>query len=58
MTDQPVPCPRCGARAEIIHEFEEDDLFSQLCKCMDTDCQYLFMEQEDEFLETTNKREH
>jgi len=28
MTDQPVTCPRCGARAEIIHEFKVDDLFS------------------------------
>jgi hypothetical protein len=58
MTDQPVTCPRCGARAEIIHEFKEDDLSAQLCKCADKDCQYLFIEQEDVFLETTNKHEH
>jgi len=26
MTEQPVTCPICGARAEIIREFKEDDL--------------------------------
>jgi hypothetical protein len=58
MTDQPVTCPLCGARAEIILEFKEDDIPAQLCKCPNTDCQYLFIEQEDVFLETTNKHEH
>jgi hypothetical protein len=33
MTDQPVTCPLCGVRAEIMREFKEGDLFSQLCKC-------------------------
>jgi hypothetical protein len=42
MTDQPVTCPRCGARAEIIYEFKEDELSAQLCKCPEKDCQYLF----------------
>jgi hypothetical protein len=58
MTDQPVTCPRCGARAEIIREFKEEDLSAQLCKCPEKDCLFLFIEQEDEFLETTNKHEH
>ena len=48
MTDQPVTCPRCGARAEIIIEFEMDNLLSQLCKCPNLDCQFIFIEQEDE----------
>jgi hypothetical protein len=51
MTDQPVTCPLSGARAEIIHEFKEDDLSAQLSKCPEKDCQYLFIEQEDVFLE-------
>lgn len=55
MTGQPVTCPLCGARAEIIREFKEDDSSAQLCKCPDTDCQYLFFEQEDVFLETNKK---
>lgn len=58
MTGQPVICPLCGARAEIIREFKEDDLSVQLCKCPEKHCRYLFIEQEDVFLETTNKDEH
>jgi hypothetical protein len=58
MTEQPVTCPLCGARAEIILEFKEDDLFSQLCKCPEKDCQYLFIEQKDELLETMRKHKH
>ena len=58
MTEQPVTCPRCGARAEIIREFKEGNLFSQLCECHETDCHYSFMEQEDEFVETKNQHEH
>ena len=56
--DQPVSSPLCGARAEIIREFKEGNLFSQICLCNDKDCQYLFIEQEDVFLETSNKQEH
>jgi hypothetical protein len=58
MTDQPVTCPLCGARAEIIREFKEGNLSSQLCKCPNADCQYSFIEQENLFLETKNKHEH
>ena len=47
MTDQPVTCHVCGARAEIIIEFEMDNLSSQLCKCPNLDCQFIFIEQED-----------
>jgi hypothetical protein len=45
MTNQPVSCPICGARAEIILEFGIDHLPSQLCQC--PNCNYLFIEQED-----------
>jgi len=58
MTDQPVACPLCGARADIIIEFKEDDLSSQLCKCPHEDCQYLFIEKEYLCLKTTHKYEH
>jgi hypothetical protein len=49
MTDQPVTCPLCETRAEIIREFKEDDLSAQLCKWPEKDCQYLFIEQEGVF---------
>jgi hypothetical protein len=58
MTDQPVTCPRGGARAEIIREFKVDNLSAQLCKCMNNDCRFSFIEQEDEFLEIKNQHEH
>ena len=57
MTDQPVICPICGARAEIVSEFKEGNLSSQLCKCPERGCEYFFIEQ-DTFLETPNEHEH
>jgi len=47
MTDQPVVCPFCGARAEIILEFTMQNLSTQLCKCPDSTCQSIFIEQEE-----------
>lgn len=47
MPEQPVTCPICGARAEIIVEFEMDKLSSQLCKCSNIDCRFVFIQQED-----------
>lgn len=58
MTDQPVTCPLCGAGAEIIREFKEGNLCSQLCKCPETGCQYLFIKQEYLFSEIANNHEH
>jgi hypothetical protein len=58
MTEQPVTCPLCGARAEIIREFKEDDLSAQLCKCPEKNCQYLFIEKEDGFLQRIHKNEN
>jgi predicted RNA-binding Zn ribbon-like protein len=46
MTDQPVTCPHCLARAEILIEFLLDDTNTQLCKCLNDDCSYLFLKQE------------
>ena len=51
MTEQPVTCPICGSRVEIILEFEMDNLFAQLCRCPNKVCEYLFIEQENEILE-------
>ena len=48
MTDQPVTCPICGSRVEIILEFEMDSLFAQLCSCPNKMCKYLFIEQEND----------
>jgi hypothetical protein len=47
MTEQPVTCPICGVRAEIMIEFEMDKLSSQLCKCSNINCQFVFIQQED-----------
>lgn len=51
MTHQTVTCPHCGSRAEIILEFKMDDFLSQLCKCLNIECRYIFIEQEDETME-------
>jgi hypothetical protein len=47
MTEQPVTCPICGARAEIIVEVEMDKLSSQLCECSNINCRFVFIQQED-----------
>ena len=47
MTEQPVVCPICGARAEIIIEFTIDELPSQLCRCALPTCYYIFIEQDE-----------
>jgi len=53
MTDQPVNCPLCRARADIIVEFEMVNLlFSNV------DCHFIFIEQEDDFIEPINYHEH
>ena len=51
MTEQPVTCPTCGARAEIIVEVELDKLSSQLCKCSNINCRFVFIQQEDKIRE-------
>lgn len=53
MTDQPITCPICGTRVEVLDEFEMDGLLSQLCKCPNVECRYSFIEQEDEAWEKT-----
>ena len=55
MTDQPINCPLCGIRVEIMYEFEMDALLSQLCECPNVKCRYVFIEQEDEPWEKQNK---
>ena len=51
MAEQPVTCPICGARAEIMVEFELDYLSSQLCNCSNAYCRFVFIEQEDKLTE-------
>ncbi len=55
MTDQTVTCPLCGARVEIMHEFKMDGFLSQLCKCPNVECQYVFIEQEGVACKKQNK---
>jgi hypothetical protein len=52
MTEQPVTCPLCGARAEIMIEFELDYLLSQLGNCSNAHWRFVFIEQEDKITET------
>ena len=58
MTDQPITCPLCGARAEIIYEFEMDELQSQLCECPNIECRFVFIIQEDELWKKTKYHEY
>jgi len=51
MTEQPVTCPICGARAGIMIEFEMDKLSSQLCNCSNGHCRFVFIQQEDKIRE-------
>ena len=53
MTAQPITCPLCGTRGEIMYEFEMHGLLSQLCECTNVKCRYVFIEQEDEPWEKT-----
>ena len=49
MTDQPPSCDKCWARAEILAEFIMDELGTQLCRCNNINCGYIFLEQEDDY---------
>jgi len=49
MTEQPTTCSKCGTKAEILAEFTMDGLQTQLCRCRNTDCQFIFIEQEDDY---------
>lgn len=55
MTEQPITCPLCGTRVEIMYEFEMDALLSQLCKCPNIKCRYIFIEQEGVACKKQNK---
>lgn len=46
MTEQPVKCPKCGARTEIISEEIHKDIIEQICQCLFSECGYIFIEQE------------
>jgi hypothetical protein len=49
MTDQPVSCPRCYRRADIIEEQLVEGVSRQLCKCSDAHCNFLFIEEQDDY---------
>jgi hypothetical protein len=48
MTDQPTTCPICGARTDIIADFSHTLLKMEVNECLDKDCQYLFLEVDNE----------
>ena len=43
MGDQPVTCPQCGTRSEILKEWEEDSNFIQDHECLNVVCGYRFL---------------
>jgi len=49
MTDQPPTCTRCYSRAEILAEFIMDNFGTQLCRCNNSSCRFMFLEQEDDY---------
>lgn len=49
MYDQPPTCAKCYKRVEILAEFTMDGFITQLCRCLNTNCGYLFLEQEDDY---------
>lgn len=42
MGDQPMTCPKCGARSEIVSETIENEIFIQEHECLIKVCQYHF----------------
>jgi len=42
MTDQPVMCPLCGARTEILSEEVVEEIIVQQHLCLNGNCKYSF----------------
>ena len=49
MHDQPPTCSRCYGRADIIGEFILRKYSTQLCQCNNKECNFIFLEQEDDY---------
>lgn len=47
MTDQPVTCPKCGSRTEMVLSLELKPEKSQFHQCNFANCQYKFIVEED-----------
>jgi hypothetical protein len=49
-SDQPVTCPNCGSRSEIILDLSHKKYQTQIHKCMNIKCVHEFeMQYDDEF---------
>lgn len=46
--DQPVTCPKCGNRTEIVLDLSHTTEETQIHKCLTRDCQNEFVTQKDE----------
>ena len=47
MNDQPTTCPKCGCRTELILDFPDTVEKTQYHKCLDVNCKYTFIVEED-----------
>jgi len=47
-SDQPVTCPKCGSRTEIILDFSHTREQIQVHVCIGKDCQNEFVAEKDE----------
>jgi hypothetical protein len=51
LTDQPTTCPKCGCRTsfyELDFGTSGSDLYRELHTCNNSDCQIMFIAEEDE----------
>ncbi|CAN5662103.1 hypothetical protein BH10BAC2_BH10BAC2_01900 [soil metagenome] len=48
MHDQQPSCPKCLSRSNILEEFIMNEFGTQLCKCNNPFCEFIFLEQEDD----------
>jgi len=46
--DQPVTCPNCGNRTDIILDFSQTSEQTQIHKCLSENCQNKFVTQKDD----------
>jgi len=46
MTEQPVTCPKCGSRTDILSEEVDEKIIYQICECRNLHCSYSFIEED------------
>lgn len=50
LSEQPVTCPKCGARTDIIFDLAHSTLGTQIHECLDESCKKIFVTENDEEL--------